>query len=144
MSSQKDADLSKKHNPTDQPNAAIKTEIEKQGKNNQLPCSVAFKIVEELGVSPADVGKATDLVGFKLVQCQLGLFGHTPEKKIVKAEETDRQEIKDAISAGLVNGRLPCKAAWDIAGRFDVGRLTLSNICEAMGTKIKPCQLGAF
>ena len=144
MSSQKDTNFTEKHGPTDQPNAAIKTEIGNLGKDNELPCTVAFKIVEDLGVSPADVGKTTDLMGFKLVKCQLGLFGYTPRKKIVTPEETSRQEIKDAISAGLVNGRLPCESAWDIAGRFDVPKLTLSGICESMGIKIKPCRLGAF
>ena len=144
MSSQKDKNFTEKHGPTDQPSAAIKTEIEKLGKNNELPCAVAFTIVEDLGVSPADVGKTADVIGFKLVKCQLGLFGYTPEKKIVKPEETSQQEIKDAISAGLVNNRLPCDNAWEIAGRFDVPKLTLSGICESMGIKIKPCQLGAF
>jgi hypothetical protein len=135
---------SKKHGSDEQPNAAIKIEIEKTGKNNELPCALAFKIAESLGVSPAEVGKTADLIGFELVKCQLGLFGYRPDKKIVKPKETAPQALKDAISAALVNGRLPCKSAWDIAGRFDVPKMNLSGVCEAMNIKIKPCQLGAF
>ena len=49
----------------------IKAEIEKRGKNNQIPCAVAFKIVEDLGVSPAEVGKTTDLIEFEFVNFTL-------------------------------------------------------------------------
>ncbi len=144
MSSEKDTDFTKKHGSKDQPNPAIKAEIEKLGKNNEIPCAVAFTIIEDLGVSPADIGKTSDIIGFKLVKCQLGLFGYTPDKKTVKPEETPQQEIKDAISDGLAQNRLPCETAWDIADRFKVPKMTVSGVCEAMGIKIKPCQLGAF
>jgi hypothetical protein len=144
MSSQSDSKRAQKHDPGAQPNAAIKAEIERYGKNNQIPCAVAFKIVENLGVPPSEVGKNTDLIDFELVKCQLGLFGYTPNKRIVKPKDTPQQEIKDAIASELVNERLPCKSAWEIAGRFKVPKLTISNVCETIGVKIKPCQLGAF
>ena len=144
MSSQGDTKFTQKHGSAAQPDAAIKAEIEKRGKNNQIPCAVVFKIVEELGVSPADVGKTTDLIGFELIKCQLGLFGYTPAKKIVKPKDTPQQELKDALSSALVNGKLPCKSVWEIARRFKVPKMTVSNVCESIGIKIKPCQLGAF
>ena len=144
MSSQGDTKFTRKHGPAAHPNSAIKAEIENRGKNNQIPCAVVFKIVEEKGVLPAEAGKTIDLIGFELIKCQLGLFGYTPNKKIVKPKDTPQQEIKDAISSALADGRLPCKSAWEIASRFKVPKMTVSNICEAIGIKIKPCQLGAF
>ena len=135
---------SDKHGPGDQPDPAIKSEIEKQGKNSQLPCAVAFKVIETLGVSAAEVGKTTDLIGFELVKCQLGLFGYKPNKKIVKPKKDAQQEIIDTVTAESTEGRLTCKAVWNIAARFKVPKMTVSGVCEVTGIKIKPCQLGAF
>jgi hypothetical protein len=83
-------------------------------------------------------------MNFKLTKCQLGLFGYQPDKKIVKPQDSINSEMKDAISAGLVHGRLSCQRAWDIASRLHVRKMTVSSACEAMGIKIKDCQLGAF
>jgi hypothetical protein len=49
-----------------------------------------------------------------------------------------------AINASLIDGRLPCLAAWEIAKRFGVAKAMISAACEAMKVKISPCQLGAF
>jgi hypothetical protein len=144
MTSDKRKDYAGKHQPGTQPDAAIRAEIENRSKDGELPCAVAFKIAEDLGASAVEIGKTADLVNCILVQCQLGLFGYGPEKKIVKQRETLRQELTDAISAALVAERLPCKSAWDLADRFNVSKMTVSGICEHMGIKIKPCQLGAF
>jgi hypothetical protein len=135
---------SKKHGPDAHLDTAIKIEIEKRGEHNKLPCAVAFTIVEDLGVTPAEVGKTADLIDFELIRCQLGLFGYSPNKKAVKPKESNQQGLKDAISAALIDKKLPCKAAWDIADRFDVPKMTVSGICETMNIKVKPCQLGAF
>ena len=144
MTSHKRKDYAGKHQAGSQPDAVIRTEIEKHAKNGELPCAVAFKIAEDLGVSTVEVGKTADLVNCILVKCQLGLFGYGPEKKIAKQEEAPGQDLIEAISAALVSERLPCKSAWDIAERFNVSKMTISGICERMGIKIKPCQLGAF
>jgi hypothetical protein len=106
--------------------------------------AVAFEIADDTGVLPAEVGKTFDLMNYKLVKCQLGLFGYTPEKKIVTPQDTDNHKLKNAIQKALVNERLPCINAWEIAARFQIPKLTVSGIAEAMGIKIKPCQLGAF
>ncbi len=135
---------SKKHGPDEHPNTAIKVEIEKRGEHQKLSCAVAFSIVESLGVTPAEVGKTADLIDFELITCQLGLFGYSPNKKAVKPKESTQQSLKDAISAALIDGKLPCKAAWDLADRFNVPKMIVSGICETMNIKVKPCQLGAF
>jgi hypothetical protein len=80
----------------------------------------------------------------RLVKCQLGLFGYQPEKKIVKPALSVGANVEEAILAGLVNGRLPCKTAWDISQQLGIHKMKVSAACDAMGIKIRPCQLGAF
>lgn len=122
----------------------IKEAVLKRAKEGKLPCAVAFEIAKELGVEAAEVGKTVDLLNFRLMKCQLGLFGYLPEKKIIKPENTENQDLKNAISNALVDGRLPCKNAWDIASEFKIRKMTISSVVDAMKIKIKPCQLGAF
>lgn len=132
------------HGPDAKPDSVIKNEILKRTHKNEVPCAVAFEIAKELRVSADAVGMTVDLINYRLVKCQLGLFGYQPKKKIVKPQHTVTEDLKNAISEALVQGRLSCKSAWDIASRFEVHKMKVSGACEAMGVKIKPCQLGAF
>lgn len=122
----------------------IKNEVLKRAPNGELPCLVAFQIARELDALPTEVGMTADLLNFKLIKCQLGLFGYKPKKKIVKPEGEVNQDMIVAIREGLVGGQLPCKSAWDIASRFKVPKMTISGACESLNIKIKECQLGAF
>ena len=144
MIDQKNSQFAAKHQGEAQINNIIKNEILKQNKNGELPCFVAFKIANELRVSPAEVGKTVDLLNFRLAKCQLGLYGYQPKKKKVKPKMPSDQGLKNAIHDGLVEGRLPCINAWEIASRFNVHKMMVSSACEAMNVKIIKCQLGAF
>ncbi|QTA92702.1 hypothetical protein [Desulfonema magnum] len=144
MAHDEDKKFSEKHGPDAKPDIAIRDEILKHAKNEAISCAVAFQIAEGLGVSPAEVGKNVDLLDFRLIKCQMGLYGHTPETKVVKKQHDASQELKDAISEALLDGKLSCKSAWDIAARFNISKLAVSGACEAMEIKIKNCQLGAF
>jgi len=62
----------------------------------------------------------------------------------VTPQHTVTEDLKNAISQALVQGRLSCKSAWDIATRFKMHKMKVSSACEAMGVKIKHCQLGVF
>ena len=144
MSLPKGKSFSTKHGPDEKPDTSIKNEILKQTKNEKVPCAVAFEIAKSLQISPETVGKTVDMMNFKLTKCQLGLFGYQPQKKIVKPQDSIKVDVKDAVSDALVQGRLSCKHAWDIASRLNVSKMTVSGACEAMGIKIKDCQIGAF
>ncbi len=144
MDLSKDKKFVEKHGPDAKPNSLIKNEILKRTHNNEVPCAVAFEIAKELQESADAVGMTVDLINYRLVKCQLGLFGYQPKKKIVTPQPTVTEDLKDAISEALVQGRLSCKSAWDIATRFEVHKMKVSGACEAMGVKIKHCQLGAF
>ena len=144
MSIEQGNSFARKHKGSIKINPLIKEAVLKRAKEEKLSCAVAFEIAKELGVEAAEVGKTVDLLNFRLMKCQLGLFGYLPEKKIIKPQNTENQDLKDAILNALVDGRLPCKNAWDIAAEFKIGKMTISSIAEAMKIKIKPCQLGAF
>ena len=136
--------FSDKHGPAASVDGSIKDKVAANAKEGELPCAVAFKIVDELKTTPAEVGKTVDLLDFRLVKCQLGLFGYKPDKKIVKPKFLEDPELENTIRSALSDEKLACRDAWDIARQFQVSKLTVSNACEALKIKIKPCQLGAF
>ncbi|RPH52540.1 MAG: hypothetical protein EHM85_02620 [Desulfobacteraceae bacterium] len=122
----------------------VDKEILKRVTENKLSCVTAFEIAEKLNISAKDVGEAADSLNVRLANCQLGLFGHTPDKKIVKAKEPVSAELESAINNSLDNGRLPCIKAWEIASEFKTQKFSVSCACETLNIKIKDCQLGAF
>jgi hypothetical protein len=123
---------------------AIRESLARSVEKGELACAVAFRMADELQKPPSAIGEAADLLGIRLVKCQLGLFGYTPEKKIVKAATVIEPGLEDAIRRGLEDGRLPCRTAWSLATAFKLSRMGVSAACEALGIKIGPCQLGAF
>ena len=144
MTLEKGQKFSAKHGPDAQADPVVKDKVIKNAAKGDLPCAVAFKIAKELGVPPAEIGKTVDLLDLRLSKCQLGLFGYKPDKKAVKARAPENRQMEGAIRNALVDGKLACCDAWDIAGRFKIPKMAVSGACESLGIKIKPCQLGAF
>ena len=136
--------FSSKHGADAQADPNATEKIKQNAKDGQVACAVAFKIADELSIKPAEVGKAIDLLDYRIIKCQLGLFGYQPDKKAVKPKTPENSQLEEAIREALVDGKLACRDAWSIAGRFEVSKMTVSGACEAFGIKIKPCQLGAF
>lgn len=122
----------------------VREAVLKRASKGELPCAAAFEVAKEVKVLPDAVGEAADLLELRLVKCQLGLFGYRPQKSIVKPAISVPQDLKEAILGGLVNDRLPCKTAWNIAEKLRIRKMRISGACDALGIKIKPCQLGAF
>ena len=52
----------------------LREEIIKKAIDRKIPCAVARKIAEELGIPYSDVGAAADELGVKIKNCQLGCF----------------------------------------------------------------------
>jgi hypothetical protein len=144
MSGKKRKPYSQKHDPNLRPDPRIEKELIKRDANREIPCALAFEIAKGMGVNPEDVGRTADMLDIRLVKCQLGLFGYKPEKKIIQAEDTTNQELKNAVIGSSDNNRLSCKKAWQLADRFNISKLALGNLCQANRIKIKACRLGAF
>jgi hypothetical protein len=118
--------------------------VREKAVDGKISCADAARIAGRLQIGMADMGATIDLLEIQLVKCQLGLFGYSPEKIIVKPAATVSSDLADAIRGALVKGRLPCGAAWEIADRAKRSRMDVSAACETLKIKVKPCQLGAF
>lgn len=125
-------------------NETIAAKIKEKISENRISCAEAHSIAVELNTAPADVGTAIDLLEVRIIKCQLGLFGFGKEKNIPALSDKINPAIELAIKSSLVNERLSCFTAWEIAKRFNVSRAMVSAVCEVMKIKISPCQLGAF
>ena len=118
--------------------------IKEKAVNGTITCAAAHGIAKELNIHPAKVGMNIDLLELSISRCQLGLYGYSPGKRIVKPAENVPGELEKAIRQCLVNGRVPCRSLWDLAERFKIKKMEASSACETLNIKIKPCQLGAF
>ena len=118
--------------------------VKKQSSNGKISCVEAFKIAGDLNVQPAEIGFTIDFLETRIVKCQLGLFGHSPKKSIVKPAKAVSSALENAIRERLINGRLPCKAAWEIAEKSGIPKMGVSSACETLRIKINSCQLGSF
>jgi hypothetical protein len=136
--------FSEKHGPGAAPHPAIEEAVRNRAKNAAMPCAVAFDIAAELNAAPLDVGRTVDLMEFRLVKCQMGLFGYADKGKIVSADEPVPESLRTAIEAAAPERRLTCRTAWDIAARLGIPKLRVGGACEALGVKLRSCQLGAF
>ena len=144
MSLKEGQTYSDKHGDNVKLDESIASKIRSRAKNNELPCAVAFDIAADLGCDPDKIGQTSDLLNFRLTKCQLGLFGYKPEKKIVKSERPADPRLEEALKKQAASGAIACKDAWKLAVQFKVSKMTISAGCEALGIKVKPCQLGAF
>ncbi len=134
----------KKHPLDSEADPRVVNALKQQASNGEVPCAVAFKIVSELDVTPEIVGQATDLLEFRLIKCQIGLFGYKPDRRIVQPAQEVSKELEASIKEELKDDRLPCKPAWGIAKKFGIGKMAVASACETLGIKINDCQLGAF
>jgi hypothetical protein len=133
-----------KHNAETRPASAVEQALKGAIKDSTIACVAAHKIAHALGVPPAEVGVAVDLLEARLTRCQMGLFGYAPERRIVKPAGHVPPELEGAIREALTHGRLPCLSSWEIAKRFHIAKMDVARACEALHIKISSCQLGAF
>jgi len=123
---------------------SLKQEVRQAARENNVACTIAEEIAGRKAVSLSDVGIALDILNINITECQLGLFGYKPQKKIVQPAKEVAPDLKQAINDAMSDGRLSCAASWAIAKQLKLPRMKVSAACEALKIKIKPCQLGAF
>ena len=123
---------------------SLKQEVQQAAKENNVACSTAEEIAGRKAVPLSDVGIALDILNINITECQLGLFGYKPQKKIVQPANETAPDLKQAINDAVSDGRLSCASSWAIAKQLKLPRMKVSAACEALKIRIKPCQLGAF
>ncbi len=52
----------------------LKEELQNKAADGRLPCAVARKLAEDLGLTYKEVGAAADELGIRIKDCQLGCF----------------------------------------------------------------------
>jgi len=122
----------------------IRSAVQAIVQDEKIWCARAFRLANELDVSPAVIGGAADELGVHLARCQLGLFGYDERKRIVEPAAEVSSELEQAIQEGLILGRLPCAVAWSIARRFGISKMQVSSAAEKLEIRLSQCQLGAF
>jgi hypothetical protein len=135
---------SAKHPTGTQPDPAAAAAVNEVVDHGRVSCAVAHDLAAELGVPPADIGKTIDLLEYRLTKCQLGLFGYSPDKKIVKPAEAISDQLLSRLQSAAVEGTIACPSCWEIAQALGMQKMAVAAACEFLGLKITPCQLGAF
>jgi hypothetical protein len=128
----------KKSDPT------IVKKLEKLRDKNLLTCAAAHRAAADLQKSPKAVGIQADLMELRIIECQLGLFGYSPEPKRIDPAIEISDDLWAAIEDKSTDGCLSCKESWDLAKAVRISRLDMGSACEKINIRIKPCQLGAF
>ena len=133
-----------KHAAGTEPAAEITEAVRDKIKDGHISCAAMHKIAGDLKTKPSEVGVAVDLMEARLNKCQMGLFGYTPDRRIVKPASEVSPELEEAIRNALVDGRITCLSCWNIAKDFGIARMDVACACEKLETRISSCQLGAF
>ncbi len=124
--------------------AALAAALADTAEDGRITCTAAHGLAETFKVAPSEIGKTADLLEYRIIKCQLGLYGYSPEKRIVKAAEDVSDDLRDRLLAAATGGRISCASCWKIARTLGVEKMAVSGACEHLGLKVKHCQLGAF
>ncbi len=131
-----------KHNNRELPEE-LKNKILAIAPNGRISCLQAHRLATENRLSPAEIGRAVDLLEIRLTGCQLGLFDDSRERPAITPQAPE-ENLRRALEEAMDQGRLSCAAAWSLAERFKLDKKAITAVCEYLKVKIKPCQLGAF
>ncbi len=122
----------------------ISTKIHSLAENGNLTCAAANRIAKDLGILSLEVGVQIDLLEYRISQCQMGLFGYSPETKKINPDIEVSTELKDALDKANRDNKISCAGCWEIAAALKIKKTAVGSACEKMDIRIKPCQLGAF
>lgn len=123
---------------------AVAAALGRKAADGRATCADAHGVSQELGITPAEVGRALDILEYRIIRCQLGLFGYSPDKKVVQAAVEIPAGLREQLAQAAIEAKIDCCTCWKIAGELGLERMTVSAACERLGLKIGPCQLGAF
>jgi hypothetical protein len=71
---------------------------------------------------------------------------HCERRKMSQeTSSADKEKVlEEALKASLVDGKLPCAVAFQIAAKYKVGTRTIGDMANKLKIKIAKCQLGCF
>ncbi|WP_299983718.1 hypothetical protein [Desulfobacula sp.] len=125
-------------------NEAIAEKIRAVSDDNCLRCTSAHRAGKALNISPSEIGVQTDLLEYRIAECQLGLFGYSDGKKRIDPNIEIAPDLNEQLDKTDKDGRISCLECWNIAKNLKIKRVDIGSACEKKNIRIKPCQLGAF
>ncbi len=125
-------------------NETIASKIKALSDDNCIKCAYAHQAGKDLDVAPSEIGVQTDLLEYRIADCQLGLFGYSNGQKRIDPDINIMPDLNEQLDITSIDGRISCLECWTIAKKLKIKRLDLGSACETKNIKIKPCQLGAF
>jgi hypothetical protein len=123
---------------------ALAAALKEIAVDGRITCTAAHDLAGASKVTPAEIGKTADLLEYRIIECQMGLYGYSPEKRLVKAAGEVSDDLRSRLLAATKDGRISCISCWKIAQALEIERMAVAEACEGLGLKVKPCQLGAF
>jgi hypothetical protein len=133
-------------NPTNLPPetlALLESTVKAAIKDGCLSCPVGWKIAKDIAIPRIAVGAAMDRLGVRIANCQLGFFkvDKTPADNEPRESSQDvATALRDLDAAGC----LTCAVAFELARRLKTTPMKVSGAANALGLKIRNCQLGCF
>jgi len=122
----------------------IREESGADSGDNHLSCARALGIARRLNISPGEIGEAANRLDIRIINCQLGCFGLKKTTPDEIESFTTPVDFNDELMATLVDGRLPCSAAHEIAGKLKTAPVNVGMAVTRQQVKISNCQLGCF
>ncbi|MBI4296145.1 MAG: hypothetical protein HY667_03395 [Chloroflexi bacterium] len=123
----------------------LEQEIRAALKDSHLSCAIAWEIAKKHRINRLSMGEAVDMLGVRIVDCQLGCFGVRKathgDLVNVKLNASLAQEIQRSLSD---DGILHCAIACKIAQRAGVTPKEVGDAATLMHVHIGNCQLGCF
>ena len=126
----------------------LQDQLRAAANEDPLSCALAHKLALEWKVTPEELGVAARELGIRITRCQMGLFGYgpkgTPSYRVVQPADHVPEALSVEVQAALIDGRLPCRVAWELGRRHGLAYRRIGDVLEALGIKVRPCQLGQF
>jgi hypothetical protein len=123
---------------------AVAAALASRAEDGKISCAAAHDIAEKAGVVPSEVGRTADLLELRIHRCQMGLFGYSPEKRLVKPASGASEDLRALLAGAAPEGRIDCLSCWEIARSLEMGKMAVADACEHLGLKVRNCQIGAF
>jgi hypothetical protein len=113
-------------------------------KDGCVACPAGWKVARDAEVSRLDVGAMIDRLGIRVADCQLGCFKVSKTPYDGTETESCGEEVIRRVAALGARGELTCASAFALAGELNVKPMSVADAANALGFKVRQCQLGCF
>jgi len=122
----------------------LKSAVETAMKDGYVACPSAWKVAKDIGVSRLDVGVMIDKLGIRVTACQLGCFSVSKTSRIGTATAPFSEEVACRVETLREKDELTCASVFDLARELKVKPMSVADVANARGYKLRKCQLGCF